>query len=165
MFSHPRVTIPDDLFNAFRDLTGNARREFNREVKTAVQPQLQQSVNGLFTAPGPVVRPFGFSTPKSRRFYFARFKGRIPYQRTGKIERGWTVEVTRASARDYIILYNKVDASKYVYGTPFQRQVPGHLKTGWGRDNRIAFALVQEEGINLLIDAWYNAVQRAARSR
>lgn len=159
----PRVTIPGDLYNVFRNLTGNARREFNREIKTVVQPTLQRSVNGLFSAPGPVSKPFGFSTPKSRKFYFAKFKGRIPYQRTGAVLRGWTVEVTRRSARDYIILYNKVDYSKYVYGTPFQRQVPGHMKTGWGRDNKVAFALVQEEAIDLLINAWYRAVNRAVR--
>lgn len=160
----PSVSIPDDLFNAFRDLTGNARREFNREVKQVVQPQLQQTVNGLFIAPGAVSKPFAFSTPKSRRFYFAKFKGRIPYQRTGAILRAWTVEIARTSARDYILVFNKQDYSKYVYGTPFQRQVPGHMKTGWGKDNKVAFALIQEEAIDQLIEAWYRAVNRAAKA-
>ncbi len=163
MLSRPRVTIPDDLFRAFRDLPATARREFNREVRATVQPRLQQSVNGLFTAPGAVSKPFGFSTPKSRRFYFAKFKGHIPRPRTGAILRAWTVAITRSSARDYVILFNKQDYAKYVYGSPFQRQVPGHAKTGWGRENKVAFALVQDEAIDLLIEAWYRAVNRAAR--
>lgn len=160
----PRVSIPDALFRSFRDLPATARREFNREVKTTVQPELQRSVNGLFTAPGAVSKPFGFSTPKSRRFYFAKFKGHIPRPRTGAILRAWTVEIPRTDAQGYIIVYNKQDYARFVYGTPFQRQVPGHMRSGWGKDNKVAFALIQEEGINLLTIAWRNAVNRAAKA-
>jgi hypothetical protein len=161
-----KIAIPPDLFRAVRDLRPRTRRNFNRELERAVRPALQKTVTRLLGVdPGAVHIPFEFATDRSRRFYFARFKGRIPYQRTGVILAGWLVEIPRSGEKSYIVVYNKVPAAQYVYGTPFQRQVPGHARTGWGRNNKAAFTAIQREAFDLIADAWYAAVTGALEGR
>jgi hypothetical protein len=157
-----KIVIPPDLFRAVRGLRSNARRSFNQDLQTTVRPALQQTVTRLLGVdPGAVHVPFEFATDKSRRFYFARFKGRIPYTRTGAILAGWLVEIPRSGEKSYVVVYNKVPAAQYVYGTPLQRQVPGHRATGYGHDFKQRFITIQREAFDLITDAWYQAVSSA----
>lgn len=163
-----KLSIPKDVFAATRELPTRAKRTFNREIETVVQPELQRHVKDLVVvAPGPVVHPFAFATARSRRAFFATkgFGRGVPTRRTNAIINAWTIEVTRAGEKSYIILTNTNPASQYVYGTAYQRQVPGHRATGWGRDLRPALALIQERAVELIIEAWGRAVYQAARGR
>lgn len=163
-----RIAIPADIFAATRGLSGRSRRNFNRTLKDKVQPALQRNVERLFVEPGPVVSgpttPFAFSSDASRRYYFAKFGNELPYRRRRPgIVAGWIVEIPRSGERSYIVLYNKYPESAYVYGTPHQRQVPGHAKTGWGREMRGAIQAIQAHAIDLIVDAWYIAVSDALK--
>src|SRR5262245_22938892 len=130
------LAIPKDVFDELRSLPSRSRRRFNTKVKEEVQPAVQKNVTELLGEdPGPVKYPFEFATAKSRRFYFWAFKGQIPYKRTGAIQRGWSVLITRSGEKSYIEIFNKDDAAQYVYGDlPRQRQVTGHKNTGWAKD-------------------------------
>lgn len=165
-----KLSIPPDLFAVVRELRPTARRNFNRALDQKVQPQLQQTANKAFTDPGPVVsgpdHPFEFSTAASRRFYFARFKGQLPYKRRSPgISGAWVVEIPRSGPKSYIVVYNRAPEADYVYGTPIQRQVPGHQRTGWGRNNRAAFAAIERQAFDLITDVWYLAVTEALTRR
>jgi hypothetical protein len=163
-----KLSIPRDVFAAVRELPTRTKRNFNRELQTTVKPALQKDVDALLKDEPPRTgRTFEFSTPESRRYYFAAFKGRIPYQRKHKLVKGWFVDIPRTSEKSYIVIGNSSPIAQYVYGSvnPYQRQVPGHARTGWGRNNRVAFALITEHGIELIIDAWGRAVYQAARER
>ncbi len=167
-----KLTVPDDLLASVRDLTARAEARFADRLQTQVKPQLQQSVSDTFGQyPGPVVHPFKFGTEKSRRWYFAN---KVPkgsrggsYARKGTPPLGWTVRIDFRLSDGEIIIYNKWSAAKYVYGrrahypTFDQRQVPGHFNTGWGADLDVAARLVQEQAVDLTIDAWYEAVSEA----
>lgn len=165
-----KISIPPDLFKAVRELRPCGRRNFNRELDRTVKPALQEIATRLFVNPGPVVsgagHPFEFSSDASRRFYFAAFKGRIPYQRrTPGVVAGWIVEIPRSGEKSYIVVYNQYPESKYIYGTPLQRQVPGHARTGWGRNNRAIFKAIEAQAFDLIVDAWYAAVSGALEGR
>lgn len=158
-----RLTIPRDVFQAQRTAPVKARALLATKIERDVQPQVQHQAQDLLgRAPGPVVRPFAFATDKSRRFYFWRFKGRLPYQRKGQTEKGWRVAFDRRLNAGQIRIYNLWSAAGYVYGPGNDlanfRQVPGHKNTGWGRDFPIALSLIQEFTVNLLVEAWYQAV-------
>lgn len=157
-----RLTIPRDVFQAQRAATLKARALLATKIARDVQPQVQRQAQDLLgRPPGPVARPFAFATDKSRRFYFWRFKGRLPYRRTGAIEKGWRVAFDRRLNAGQIRIYNLWSAAGYVYGpgNPLAnfRQVPGHRNTGWGRDFPTALNLLQEFTVNLLVEAWYQA--------
>lgn len=165
-----KISIPPDVFSAVRGLAPRSRRNFNRELKTTAQPALQREVRRLMAAPGPVVsgagHPFEFSSDSSRRYYFARFGQDLPYRRrTPGIVAGWIVEITRSGQTSYLVVYNRFPESKYVYGTPHQRQVPGHKTTGWGRGMKQSIQRIQTLAIDLIIDAWYVAVSDAVQGK
>jgi hypothetical protein len=158
-----RLTIPRDVFQAQRTAPLKARTLLATKIEREVQPQVERQAQDLLgREPGPVVHPFAFATAKSRRWYFWAFKGRLPYRRTGQGAKGWRVAFDRRLNAGQIRIYNLWEASGYVYGAgnPLAsfRQVPGHARTGWGRDFPVALNLLQEFIVNLLVEAWYQAV-------
>jgi hypothetical protein len=174
MFKH-YLSIPHDMFKAFRELPVRAKRNFNREIRDVVQPNAQKQVDGLFTAPGPVKYKFRFGTAgnpagadRSRRAFFAsRGFGRgIPTRRTGAILKAWAIEITRQGQTTYILLTNTDPKAKFVYGLPpIQQQIIGHARTGWGKDNKVAFGLLQEYVIGELVKAWRKSVTDAVKGK
>jgi hypothetical protein len=168
--------IPRDLFRSARNLRPRVVRRLNTKLTTKVQPQLQQDVRHLVIEPRPVVHPFEFSTPKSRRWYFANKAPRGSrggsYARTHKLIQAWKVAIIRVSERQYVIVTNEIPESQYVYGLPFlaqfhtlQRQVPGHWRTGWGNEElRIAIALINEHAVELIRQAYRETIQEELRA-
>lgn len=166
------LSVPPDLLDALRGIPQRAEARFADRLQTEVKPQLEQAVSDTFGQfPGPVVHPFQFSTPKSRRWYFAN---KVPkgskggsYVRKGKPPLGWAVRIDFRLEGGEIIIYQQWNKAKYVYGrrahypTFDQRQVPGHFNTGWGQDLDTAAQLVQERAVSLTIDAWYESVSEA----
>lgn len=159
-----KITPPKIIFDNVRDLPRRSRQQFTRELQTVVRPNLQTEVKDLIgREPGPVVRPFQFSTDKSRRWYFWAFKGKLPRIRTHQLATSWFVDLQLGTGT--IIIYNAKSYAKYVYGSATQLQVPGHLKTGWGRDFPAALQLITEFGIEQILDAWGRAVYGAVKER
>lgn len=155
---------PTEVLQALKDLPTRAQQQFRTELRTVVQPAVDKNVQTqLAPAPGPVVLPFAFSTDKSRRAYFATrgFGKGIPYQRTGAVEDSWTVTVAFQLRGDLLTIRNLRPESKYVFGTPTQRQVPGHARTGWGRDFPRKILVIQEDATSRIIAAWFRAVKSA----
>ena len=161
-----KLTQPTDVLQALKDLPTRAQQQFRTELRTVVQPAVDAAVQReLAVNPGPVVLPFAFSTAKSRKAYFASkgFGRGIPYQRTGAIEQSWTVTVKSQLQADLLSIVNLRPEAKYVYGTPAQRQVPGHARTGWGRDFPRKYAVIKEDATNRVIAAWFRAVKGAMK--
>ena len=159
-----KVTPPKVIFDNVRDLPRRHRQQFTRELQTVVKPAIQAEVTDLIgREPGPRVRPFQFSTEESRKYYFWKFKGQIPYKRTHQLATSWFVDLQLGTGT--IIIYNNKPYAKYVYGSPTQFQVPGHRRTGWGKDMSVALQLITEFGIEQILDAWGRAVNVAIKER
>jgi len=166
--------IPPVLFRSLRGLYPRVVRRLNQKLNTQVQPALQQDLADLVEEPGPVEHPFEFGTPKSRRWYFANMvpKGSKggSYRRTHALIKAWRLKITRQSDKSYIVVYNERDEARYVYGLPFvglhlfQRQIPGHTHTGWGKEMKVAMALIQEHGVELIREAYQQTLQEEIRS-
>lgn len=110
------------FIEAYPDLAlETAQDAFNRQIKPGLLDELRHY-------PGPVQYPFEFATAKSRRYYFWKFKERIPYQRSGGYGDGWQVVITVSDNAVVMSVRNSYPAAKWIGG---KRQVPGHRKTGW----------------------------------
>lgn len=163
-----RLTIPRDVLQARRNAPARAQAKLAQTMERAIRPAVERQAQDLLgREPGPVVRPFAFATARSRRWYFWAFKGRLPYRRTGQLGKGWRVAFDRRLSSGQLRIYNLARAAGYVYGPGNDlasfRQVPGHARTGWGRDFPTALPLLQEFAVSLMVDAWYQAVLESLR--
>jgi hypothetical protein len=161
-----KLTIPTDVLQRLKDLPTRAQQQFRTELRTTVQPAVNENVQReLAVDPGPVVYKFKFSTDKSRRAFFASrgFGKGIPTQRTGSVQESWTVTVSSQLQTDLLSIRNLRPEAKYVYGSATQRQVPGHARTGWGRDFPRKIAVIQEDAQSRVIAAWFRAVKSAMK--
>lgn len=153
------MIIDNDVIIAKRELAKAAPGLFANYVNTIVKPDVMQQVNTLFVPyPGPVSKPFEFATPKSRAYYFWKFKGKIPYQRTGGLGQSWFVTADNRKNDGFIIFGNSSTIAAFVFGPGFaitrQQQVPGHRNTGWGQDFERKVIEVSERTNQMLIDGW-----------
>ena len=116
------------------------------DVVSIYEPQIKRI---LAQEPPPAKHPFQFATAKSRRWYFAAVRGKIPgvtintdgtrYVRTGGLSAAWDVRVDEDRRGVTIVVDNPTRAAVYVGGSmsltnpsrAARRQVPGHRNTGW----------------------------------
>jgi len=96
--------------------------------------------------------PFRFVSGKQRRWFFWALRtGQItvPYQRTGKLKRGWRTETRGSSGRAFQArVLNRVSYAEYVQGQP-EQQNPGHRD--WWRSVNVLdyeFPLIYERRAN-----------------
>jgi hypothetical protein len=151
------LSFDEDVFDAVRDAGRAAPGAMGRYTKQFVVPYVEQRVDTeIAPYPGPVSRPFEFSTPKSRRWYFANKK--VPYSRTGEVGRSWEVKTDLRQSEGQITIRNFHRASKWVFGIGLFRQVPGHRNTGWGRGFASRFESIRRGGQDKIIDGWYLVV-------
>ena len=161
-----KIKLPDNLLKSIKTLPATSYKMMHVEMEKTVKPAVQREVTDLVaTYPGPVQYPFEFGTAKSRRAFFATkgFGRGIPTVRTGELGRSWLVRYRFAQTIGTLILENTDPAAKYVYGNKGQRQIPGHFKTGWGRDLPPALQLIDEYAVKLIIDAWGRSVGLAIK--
>lgn len=161
-----KIKLPIDLTKSIKGLPAASRKILNVEMEKTVKPAVQREVTDLVaTYPGPVKYPFEFGTAKSRRAFFATqgFGRGIPTVRTGTLFRAWQVRYRFSEQLGALIIGNTTDYARYVYGFKGQRQIPGHARTGWGRDLPPALQLIDEYATKLIIDAWGRSVGLAIK--
>ena len=130
-------------------------KKFYQVVNDRILPMAQRLLDALLNKPGdPLVNGhYLFSTPKSRRYYFANFKP--PYQRTGKVL-AWRIILKAFTGQTVELSFeNPVPYAKYVFGSPTQRQVIGMVGR-WIDANNQLVPLVAEV-LNDLSSAWIEA--------
>lgn len=161
------MIIDDDVLEAVKRDLPHLPDYAAEYYATTVKPELEQFIETeIAVDPGPVVIPFEFASPKSQAAYFATngFGKGIPSQRTGNLNDSWMLDIDRRQYDGFIALRNRAPYAGYVL-PPFNplsrfRQVPGHAHTGWGRDLDDKFIRFSELGVSLIIDGWYEVVQR-----
>lgn len=151
------LILDTDVLEAVQAAAKNSPRAVDALVNKSIRGDVERKALQLFSQesfyPGPVRIPFKFATPKSRRYYFWKFKGKIPYQRTGGMGRAWRVEMRN----NEMVLVNDATGSEYVIG---ERQVPGHRNTGWRQfDQSDEFVDLSIFAQNMLIEGWYSIAE------
>lgn len=160
------LIIDTDVLKAVREVGRTAPGKMGVYVRTVALPQVRREVKRRFGVdPGPVSRPFIFATARSRRHYFAMMRGKLPYRRTGKTQRAWDARADLRQAEGMFIVYNPEPHSVYVYGPggliTNRRQVPGHKRTGWGKNFDNDVIAVSELAQSLIITGWYEILTGA----
>jgi len=121
-----------------RDIIEQKLRRMPIRVQVATEraaQALQPLKDEYAVAVGAVKRPIEWTSEKQRRAFFATdgFGKGIPYQRTGKLQAGWGLFAVSNPDGSSLVLQNKAEAAKYVYGF-FGQQRPQqrfHVNTGW----------------------------------
>lgn len=154
------LDIPTDVLQAQRETIKTAPGKMADYIVNVVKPQVQTLVQSeLAPYPGEVVHPFEFATAKSRRWYFAnrvqRGSKQGRYQRSGDLAQEWVVEVDRRRNEGFMSVRNTDPAAIYIFGA---RQVPGHARTGWGKNFPQKIVLISDAATDLIIDGWYGIV-------
>lgn len=166
------LIIDDDVLKAKREAIRKAPGEMGLYARRVLQPRLKtETKRVLGVVPGPVKRPFDFGDgeagDRARRAYFAKRKGRLPYRRTGDTARAWDVKIDLRRNEGLISIFNLKKHTVWVYGPGFlntrRRQVPGHKKTGWGKNFDQKIIYLSQFAQNLLIDGWYQVISRRRR--
>lgn len=161
-----KIKLPDNLLKSIKTLPTTSYKMMHVEMEKTVKPAVQKEVTDLVaTYPGPVQYPFEFGTAKSRRAFFATqgFGRGIPTVRTDTLKRAWQTRYRFTDKLGALVIENTADYAKYVYGFKGQRQIPGHSRTGWGRDLPPALQLIDEYATKLIIDAWGRSVGLAIK--
>lgn len=147
------VSIPKDVLQAQRATAQAAPGKMGEYVTTVVKPRVETLVQQhLAPYPGPVSRPFVFGTDRSRHYYFASHKGKLPYRRNFDLAKAWRVDIDRRRNAGAIAVRNTSPAAIYVIGA---WQVEGHRRTGWGKGFPEAIETISDEATDLMIDGWH----------
>jgi hypothetical protein len=165
-----KLSVPD-LRSRLLDIPPRAQRQFRRELQTTVKPAVQRDVDVIIAPPpGPVQHPFVFhidpdENARIRAAFFATkgFGRGLGAPRSGQMEDSWAVLISSQIRTDLIVVKNLKPASIYVFPGP--HQLPGHKKTGWGRDFDRKFAEVERRARYYVAQAWLRSVQSAVRTK
>lgn len=153
------LSIPYDVLRATRETAQTAPGKMGAYVTAVVRPRVMSLVQErLAPYPGPTHHPFEFATDRSRRYYFASRKGKLPYPRTGDLGRAWRVDIDRRRNDGMIAVRNTSPAAIYVIGA---FQVAGHRNTGWGKGFPKTLETISNTATDLIIDGWYSIVTGA----
>lgn len=132
-------TENDPLFEGtvLNDVFEDIHAEIGQQIEREIGPPLRDE---LAFDPGPVKYPIQWQSERQRRAYFATdgFGGGIPYQRSGRYQRGWAVRVVVDGGSFSLVVVNEQDYAQFVGGTlnfrtlgQFQQRM--HINTGWLR--------------------------------
>ena len=122
--------ILETLSRQLDALPEQLQRAVDRTTQTA-QPVRDE----IARYPGAVSRPIQWTSERQRKAYFATngFGAGIPYRRSGGLGRAWNLTSTRSANGAVLVLENRNNAAKYVYGF-FGQPKPQqgfHVNTGW----------------------------------
>jgi hypothetical protein len=139
---HKGTPLKDVIKKAPQLVATSARQTFARPMgKTALLNAARKYPQRR------AVHPFVWSfdptkNARARRRYFAMIRaGEVPtdgygYKRTGALAAGYDASIVTTNADVVITLQNKADRKRHLY-TKGRRQVPGHVTTGWQKDDTI----------------------------
>lgn len=118
--------------------------------------------------PGAVKYPIPWTSVRQQRYYFGKIAKRdaqgniIPYQRTGGLGRAWNLTSARTSNGAVLVLENRNEAAKYVYGFfgQVQPQQKFHANTGWATiSNNNPRVRIQALLVEALLDNLRDAIK------
>ena len=162
-----------------RDLYPRAVKALERRIEQNVVPRVVQLLPMISAYPGQALYPFKFATENSRRYYFWKYGGRIPYARTETLMNDWAViangqlgggtfDVLSALVRSRrtegmltIDVFNAAPEATYVYGP---HQAPGHFNTGWGEALRANAQEFINSMAQFVVEEWRGAVEEGIDS-
>jgi hypothetical protein len=160
-----RLTVNQDLLDRLRQLPERAQRNLRRELVTTFKGEMQDKVDDLIEAPGPVSVPFAFGSENSRLYYVIMVNREdttltdgAHWIRTKIIESGFNVEVSDRLRGNLITIRNIQPNARYVFG-PWL--VAGHGNTGWPEVVERARPILQQMMIAKLEALWREAVKQA----
>lgn len=148
------VTTDRDVLSAIAEQAKNSRREMRRRVqKLAFGDLSSELIRTLAKVPGRPRYPLRWTSDRQRRYVMKKLRdeGNLPYQRTGKLNRGWRVVIVSALDLE-IAVENEMNYSEFVQGNWQQTM---HFDTGW---TQIAPIIVEfeERYQDALIEQWYD---------
>lgn len=154
---------PDlDVLKAVRALPSTVLPAFGAYVEGTVLPAIEKDVQDLLVPYPPERGPGKFTwsadreaDQRARRWYFANFKGRMPYQRRGDsngIAAFWRVRLDRRQNIGYMTVRNIAPEVVFVIGV---RQVISHKDQGWAADFPAKNEKIRLHLTDLLITGWY----------
>lgn len=136
-----KIEIDTDIgadVGAYVDAFDVVNADLGEEVARVIEPDL---LDELGTEPGPVQYPIQWTSERQRRAFFATngFGKGIPYKRTGKLARSWTVTTRVEGGTFQLVVRNPAAPAQFVYGTLNQQSLSNamkpqqqfHRNTGW----------------------------------
>lgn len=144
------VAVDDDILQAYQQRIPQypklLQRAFQGELRRVSQKYLKQ----LQTPPGAPRYPLRWKSERQRRYVMAKLRreNNLPYQRTGRLTRGWKLTLER----DRVRLENATPYAIFVQGDWAQ---PFHLDTGWPQAAPLISAMA-DELTDALIQTWYS---------
>ena len=137
------------------------------QIQRAVDRTTQTADNvraEIAKQPGAVRYPIQWTSERQRRAFFATngFGSGIPYRRTGGLGRAWNLTSTRTSNGAVLVLENRNEAAKYVYGFfgQVQPQQKFHANTGWATiSNNNPRVRIQALLVEALLDNLRDAIK------
>lgn len=152
-----RLRTDTDILEAIQSQARKTPKLMETAFRRSSQRVTRRLLDELTAEPRPAVHPFGFATPKSKRWYFYALRaGLIPtdgrrYKRRGVISKAWKITVKPTLEGGEAALENSQEGAQYVYGP---RQVPGHKLTGWPSIETLQ-EKYQAQLNDVAIETWY----------
>lgn len=147
------MKLPTDVIDALQDELGKAPALVKGGARRLANQSRQRTLNRLRDAPPKWTGKRRWKSEKQRKAYFATdgFGHGIPYQRTGKLEAGWDMEINIFEDGGEFELYNDSPAARFVQGDDAQ---PMHLDSGWPQAAPIAaeeFDILEDN----MVELWF----------
>jgi hypothetical protein len=151
--------IRDDILRAVRDDAQTAPDRMRLQMGLVARgPIAQQLIKALSTEPPKHSGKVRWKSDKQRRFVLAKLRreGNLPYRRSHRLSRGWTVSLENLQEGDGILrIQNRERSVEFVQGDHTQ---PYHLDTGWPQ----AAVVIRQFEPRLedeVINRWYKVVK------
>jgi hypothetical protein len=154
-----RLTPDLDVLKEIRALPTELLPKFGQYVDEVVEPALNKDVQDLLVPYPPPRGPGKFTwspdyqaDQRARRWYYANFRGRMPYQRSNHLADMWRVKFDRRQNKGYATVRNTADEAIYVIG---KRRAISHGTQGWAADFPEKEERIRLHLTDLLIEGWY----------
>jgi hypothetical protein len=148
-----KVAFDLSALDALQALVATMGQQVEQLVKREIRPFVSREVDvRLRVEPGPVKYPIQWTSLKQKRAFFATngFGKGIPYQRTGKLVKGWQVRGDYRKGFGGITVSNPSPAAAFVQG---YWQQGFHRNTGW-TSAPDALQRISLEANEMLVQGW-----------
>lgn len=150
------ISVDDDILAAYKDAAGKLPKLTQTAFRRQAQRIARRVRAELRTEPPPPTYPLQWKSQRQRRYVLAKLRreGNLPYQRTGRLLRGWEVSYNTDNFGGLLEVENDTSYARYVQGDDAQ---PMHLATGWTQAAEVV-AKYREEAEDALIETFFTVV-------